>query len=58
MYSFIENILGIPSQYANSTITYVCAFLVSIGVGGVFTFLLGTIRTLMKMFTQRKGDGC
>lgn len=58
MYSFIENIFNIPAQYANSTIVYVCAFLVSIGVGGVLAFMLGTIRTLLKMFTQRKGDGC
>lgn len=54
MYSWLDSILNIPSQYANSTITYICAFLVAVAVGAVFAFSLGTVRTVLKMFTQRK----
>ena len=56
MYQWLENILNIPSQYANSNIVYGCLALISVGVGSVFAFLLGSIRTIIKMFTARRSE--
>lgn len=56
MYSWLESILNIPSQYANTNVTYACIALLAVGVGCVMAFMLGSIRTILKMFTARRNE--
>lgn len=56
MYQWLSNIFAIPATNVNTNVVYACIALTAVGVGSVFAFLLGSIRTIVKMFTTRRSD--
>lgn len=53
MYTIVENILGIPSQYANSTVSYVCAVVLLLAVVTLTDFVYRFFRSIVKSIERR-----
>lgn len=53
MYTLIDNILNIPSQYANSTVTYIAGVLLLLVVVTLTDFVYKFFRSIIKSIERR-----